>query len=433
MKLTWTQVQWWASLGVLFSASWWWRVFWLKSLPLPPFLMIDTLHFYHFGYFPLVVLVCGAWLLGGARGWEKLLSWRGIWLWLLWQFALWGRITFGKDTLNLEAAIGESTEFFWVVAFVTVLIANPPPLRWVWWALLGGMAFQVLLGFAQTLNQAEIGLAYLSAPLGLKEFDLDTGRSGISVVGAGRFLRPYGVGAHPNLTVGAVVIGFLMGLAVFPRHASLTLLGWWGILLSFSRAALGGTLLGIILILGWRGLTSRRIKPQAHLLASLVGVALLFTALYPHLVLGRLGATPRQTPTFETFSAASRAVYIEQALGLMPQHLWRGVGRGNFAWHSAYLLYCCDDRDLRGDSVHNIYLLAGVEVGLVGLAWFGLLMVGNGLYFLRQAPHLDPIQVGAFAGGVAWLGIGWFDHYPWTQFGHQILFWSCWALLWLKD
>jgi O-antigen ligase len=158
-------------------------------------------------------------------------------------------------------------------------------------------------------------------------------------------------------------------------------------------------------------------------LALCVGLA--FVAFFHPLLLPRVGLQKSASPTFQTSSAAGRAVYQEQALALWAEHRWQGVGLGNFAWHSARLLQY-DWRDLRGDHVHHLYLLAGVETGTIGL---GLFLLSQALTFGllgRRAwrGELDPIGAALAAGVVGWLAIGWFDHYPWTQFGYQLLFWG---------
>jgi hypothetical protein len=440
-RTTWSYLQWAAMLAVLVSAAWWWRVFHLRDLGL------ETFHFYHFGYFSLALLAIVAWLLTGGRGLMPLVGDGALWwLVLLWQLALWGRISIGAEVRNWEVALGESSEFIVVVVFVTAWVANPPP-RWaVLWALTLAMLLQVGLGIGQTFLQGSIGLEDWFGWAGLRELPLDPSQSGTSVIGAERYLRPYGLSAHPNLWVAGVILGFFAALGGFfysatnKRGQALWLgclaLGWWGLWLSFSRAALLGTFLGgLALVLfmalqAWQQKLALPWRKAGMVGAMLLAVTFLFMALYPDLTLGRWRGTVQteggQASTFENFSAASRAVYMEQALDLIPQHLWRGVGRGNFAWESAYLLYCCDDRDLRGDHVHNIYVLAWAEVGLVGLVLWGLaLLYGLGLVCWRGWQGQNSPEALVLLGGVlAWLVIGWFDHYAWTQFGHQLLFWS---------
>ncbi|MBZ0310314.1 MAG: hypothetical protein K8I82_29910, partial [Anaerolineae bacterium] len=114
---------------------------------------------------------------------------------------------------------------------------------------------------------------------------------------------------------------------------------------------------------------------------------------------------------------------------LLDTHRWRGVGIGVFPWESARML--ADDwRDLNGDNVHHIYLLVLVETGIIGFILFMEAMIGGIFLILGRAwrGQLSLESVCLLAGVVAWLAIGWFDHYPVTQMGYQLLFWGSFAV-----
>jgi O-antigen ligase len=159
-------------------------------------------------------------------------------------------------------------------------------------------------------------------------------------------------------------------------------------------------------------------------------VSAVFVGFYAPLLGVRFGVQETQQATFEEYSAASRAVYQEQAVTLIKRHPWVGVGIGNMAWHSAAMLQF-DPRDLRGQPVHNIYLLAWSEVGVIGFALFmGAVFYGIGLTLWRAwGGRLHPYQIGLLGAVLGLLVVGWFDHYLWTQYGHLLIFWGSFAVM----
>lgn len=440
----WNGAQWGATALVFVTATWWWRAFWLRDLGAPQW--IDRLYFIHFGFAVFVIAALLAWLLTGLRGVVRLTeSGNVVVAVLVIQLALWGRISYGADVRNPEIALSYATQLIVVALFTVSLLANPIPMRWAVAALVAGMLLQVSLGLAQTSLQGKLGVQVIQDAIGvnlrLEELRLDPQKSGVSVVEADgvRYLRPYGLSGHPNLMAGGVVLGLCASLGAWLSPAARRwaviagVVGAWGVLLTFSRAVLGGFVLGAMVCVGLWWLLPRPLASRqeiwgavgAMLLTALL-VGAFFVGIYAPLLGVRFGvAHDEVAPTFEDYSAASRAVYREQALALIKQQPWRGVGIGNFAWESAYLLQF-DWRDLRGDNVHNIYLLALAEVGGVGFAFYlGAIVVSLGLILRRaRRGEITPTHLGLASGVVAWLGIGWFDHYAWTQFGFQLLFWG---------
>ncbi len=417
-----------ATVGALLVGAWWWRNFWLRELPAPAWL--TDLYFIHHAITPVLGLAIVAWALAGFPGrWRVgrgLTLWWGVFAALVaWMFLAPGPVR------NADMQLSLSGQWLLIALFVLASLHNGPAPRWIAAALAAGMVLAVGVGLGQVALQSDLGIR---PGLNLKEFRLDPARSGISVVGAERYLRPYGLSAHPNLWVGGVVLGFFAVLPLWayarwrPLAALLSGLAWWGIWLSFSRAALAATVLGLAFFVGLWILRGGLRPPSRVAVAAgvlLLGVALLFAGTYADLLAQRYGLAETETPGFTEFSGAARGVYEEQARALIPAHFWRGVGVGNFAWESAALLR--DDwRDLRGDVVHNVYLLAWAETGLVGLALYLTLIGGALLMGMWRAwrGRLSAVQMALLAGCVAWLAIGYFEHYLWTQLGHQALFWA---------
>ena len=468
MKIpTWLSYPQWLFTALVFlTASWWWRPYWLRDTEwLPAWMRSTDLYFLHFGYTPLLVFALIAWALTGFRGLGSLASGINIfWGLLIIQLALWALISLPPDARNRMVGFAGGVQLMLVMLFALSILANAPPRRVLIGALVGGMLFQAMIGMAQVAVQGDIGVhdvvdERLKTGIELYELRLDPERSGVSVVQSGgvRYLRPYGVSAHPNLLAGVLVMGCLVTLSL-PRRTAATVgvIGVWALLLTFSRAALGALLIGVgvwgVLLflspsnsprkqgedlsplprLRGKGLGERGLVWMQRIAPVIVGAILIvipFMGLYYPLISVRSGAaTEGSTQSVEAMSIASRAVYRDQAVDLIRENPVRGVGIGNFSWESAWLLQ--DDwRDLRGDHVHNIYLLVTAELGIVGFSlWAGAILLGSGAILWRAwQGRLEMAQIGLFAGVIAWLALGWFDHYPWTQFGYLILFWSSYA------
>ncbi len=418
------------SLAIFICGAWWWRNVWLRDLDAP----FSNLYFMHHMVTSLAGLALLAWVLAGLPARWRM--GRGLWLWWAALVALGGWMLFSAgEVLNAGVLQSAAGQWLFLTLFVLASLRNGPPPKWVAGALVAGMVLAGGLGIAQTALQHDLGLRVEG--LNLREFRLDPSESGVSVVGAGRYLRPHGLSAHPNLWAGGMVLGFFAALPLWknPRYrplaALLSGLAFWGIGLSFSRAALGATVVGLgvfagLVVLSGKARAWRRPAMLAGIL--LLGLALIFTGVYADLLAERYGLTTSDAPGFTDYSGASRGVYLAQARDLIPAHFWRGVGAGNFAWESAALLR--DDwRDLRGNAVHHIYYLAWVETGIIGAALYGVGLLGGLLLggWRAYRGRLSPAQMGLLAGCAAWLAIGWFDHYLWTQLGHQLLFWGALA------
>jgi O-antigen ligase len=443
-------VQWAATLLIFFCASWWWRPHWLRDVGVAQANPGDRWYSIHYGIFPLVVIAVLAWVLVGLRGMMRLSNTAGIiWLVFLLQMAVWTRITISGDVRNLDVAIGGATEMLLMTVFIASVLANAPPLRWVIGAICAGMILQAVLGILQTAMQHSVGILDLqSVPvlglLELPELWLDPQLSGVSVlqVDGVRWLRPYGMSAHPNLLAGALAMGLAASLAAWLRPATRSLAAvmtaflWFALLLTFSRGALAGFAVGLgaVVLLWLLGGHLRDKSARTGLLAGVIlalVVGLFFVGLHLSMVRARYGLDDRegQPATLEDMSAASRAVYLEQAKQLINEHTFTGVGIGNFAWESAWMLVN-DPRDLRGNHVHNMYYLILAEIGLIGFGLFmAAILYGVGLTIVRaRRGHMQAGQIALLGGVIAWLAIGWFDHYPWTQLGFRLLFWGAFAV-----
>lgn len=241
---------------------------------------------------------------------------------------------------------------------------------------------------------------------------LDPSVRGASVVQLSdglRILRAYGTLPHPNILGGFVLLSLLGPAGLFlvnkvPNYAALMLfsLGVVLMVLTFSRSAWLGSLASMcVLILKLKYLHGRR-------LFLLVAVFILTAALtlFPlrDQVFTRIS---NATVATEQLSAFGRSWLTEQALDMIRQHPLAGVGVGSFIIELS--MYAIEGAPI--EPAHNIFLLAGAELGIPGLLLFAGLFLSVGmLIFKARTPQA--ILVSATLAGLGIISL--FDHYLWT-------------------
>ncbi|NDJ60138.1 MAG: hypothetical protein GYB67_03385, partial [Chloroflexi bacterium] len=314
---------------------------------------------------------------------------------------------------------------------LAVSCAGPPP-RAVLTVLIVGLVANSVITILQAEHQAWIGLTIL------REFRFSPTTPGVSVILAGdwRYARPYGLLPHPNLLAGSLLIGVLaaatwvLSARRWRRFAGITAvgLGFWALLLTFSRAAWGGLVVGgLIALVSLRPFVQIRALRRSLIAALAVVVIIggLFFAAYQPLLLARVGVGAEAT---EIRSVVDRVIYTELALQAIGESPVLGVGLGNFPQVADDYL-AETSFDLRGDQVHNVLLAAWAELGVIGLVLLLTALISGvvvALRHLRQTDHLADraARIGLLAGVGALFAVGWFDHYPWTILHFQIAWWG---------
>lgn len=277
------------------------------------------------------------------------------------------------------------------------------------------------VALAQFSVQREVGLA------GLGELPLNPGWQGITVLFARdtRWLRAYGLTAHPNL-LGALLAVLL--LLLWPAYGRLR--GWRqaavgmalaagcaGLFVSFSRAAWLGFSAGM---LAWGFWTVKRRQSHAisapcslRFLWPFIPSLLLFLA-YNDLALSRFADL--DSP-IEARSLDERSVDAGIALQLIGDHPWRGVGLGNY---TGYAQAIAPD----ANRVHNAPLLVTAELGLPGgLLWLLLALFPFFITLPSRRPaapsscrSFTPYQLGLW---LAMLLMSQFDTMVWVSSNWQ--------------
>jgi len=384
-----------------------------------------------------LALTLALWGLSGFMGFRKIAQNRrqtlfafavlGLALWsacsVLWAYM---RDTRPDMTWGVVGQVGLMSLFA-----VMVLSIAPHP-RWVALALILGMLAQGIIGALQVTIQDDIGLRFLG------EFRLDPAQGGISVVQAGdvRWLRPYGLTPHPNPYAGYLMVGVLCALGwVMARAMNSTspvrtrliasllvilLFGFYMLLLTFSRGAwLGFSVAGagMLLILTARRMWSRRslIRGLAVFMLFII-VGGIFLTLYHPFILARAGVSDEYV---ERRAVNERAIHLTIAYAAFEDAPVWGVGIGNFPWYATYYLRYEMRVDMKGDNIHNVYLSALAELGIIGLV---LMLAGLGTA-LTTFPK-DPYRLALWGGVIALAVVGLFDHYTWSMLTYSALWWG---------
>jgi len=274
-----------------------------------------------------------------------------------------------------------------------------------------------------------------------------------------KFIRSYGTFPHPNILGAFLFISLITGLYFFlnkkptipfsiPKSLKLSalksldkvrtvkihyiaglLLILIGILVTFSRSAwLVTALLSVGLLTKYflRDCFCRK-NPTAecafksifkYLIPALVTLLVLFTLFYQFI-------PARLCPgNCHDQSATLRSEYADFSKQKILRHnLFLGIGMGQFV----PVFDCLNPKNLPTyniQPVHNFYLLAWSEIGLIGIILLGLFAIKNipNKSFARK----NDLFVFLLAG---FLILGFFDHYFWSLPQGQFIFWIALALL----
>jgi hypothetical protein len=300
-------------------------------------------------------------------------------------------------------------------------------------ALAVGGTFQAILGLLQFFTQhvdasTLFGIAS-HAPADLGAFVVETG--------AGRLLRAYGTLPHPNL-LGAVLVAAILaaigamerchGRARMALAASLPILAA-GLFFTFSRSAwLGLAVASAVFLFGQR----RRIAAAPHTrrvilfsFAAVLVTGMILAGLYRDAVVTRMSASGR----LEQRSVQERGSQMGEAYLVFLAHPLLGIGPGQMPITLA-------DRDTIGregwdyQPVHNVPALITVELGVIGfLAWCAV-VVGAFAASRFRDDERNGYRLAFRSALAALLVMGLFDHYLWSLWIGQSLFWCVIGMLW---
>ena len=319
--------------------------------------------------------------------------------------------------LALSPVVAGYSALRWMLACVLfiALQGSDLPVRGLVTGLLAGAIINAILAVGQVIVQAPLGLP--------GELTLARDVSGAAVVGAERWLRPYGLTFHPNVLGGLLVVGLLMMLPrVFSFHVKiLWWLCWAALLLTVSRSAWIALALTMPLAAGWLFWKAPGLRRSLVITAagSILVAAAVMAPLRP-VFEARLtgGITPSGQPTGVTERSIDERLALQSvALGIIKDRPLSGVGAGNTP-----LAVQSSDVDATPQPIHNLPLLLAAELGAAGGGlWIWLWLAPLAMVMARwRSRRAQPVATlptpWPLTFALAWLAlgiIGLFDFYPW--------------------
>ena len=309
------------------------------------------------------------------------------------------------------------------------------------WPLAMGMVLQAAVGLPQFVLGRSLGLKRLG------EVTVQAGWPGASVVMVGeqRWLRAYGLAQHPNLLGGCLAVMLLVVLGYYLTQVGwrrLPLLAAMGLglatlLLTFSRAAWLGAVLGGVVMLGlslwsrYQGHWSPKPSSLALVAVLFLAIGFAFAAINWPLLQPRLGLTSQGV---EIRSVESRAMEVGAAGQLIQLRPVLGVGIGNYPTALYHLAREAVAAYPDYQPVHNVLLLTSAELGLLGGAlWLALIVAPwMALWWKRGEVHITPWWAGVSGALAALTAVGFFDAYTWSSHQGRLALWLVWGL-WARE
>jgi O-antigen ligase len=294
--------------------------------------------------------------------------------------------------------------------------------------------FQSILAIAQFIKQGSIGIKFVEAGV------YNPNSPGVAnfVLNGEKILRSYGSFPHPNVLAGFLLMAIFCFYGLFLQREFkgnskeikgnlIFLVIVFGLFLTFSRTVIVVFLIGSLVMFLTQILKRMKIIKLFGLF--LVSCILVIIILFPYF-----------KARFFTVSLDEQAIdlrffYNKMALSMIKDKPLLGIGIGNFVNYSKnYETYLRAAGKFVGESkgvpdwvfqpVHNIYLLIGSEIGIIGLlAFLGFIILN--IWRSNLLKEVRPLAL-LFIG---FLIIALADHYFWTLQQGGIMFWLALALV----
>ena len=268
---------------------------------------------------------------------------------------------------------------------------------------IAAMSLQAALGIYQFLSQSSFGNRWL----GLVAHPVWLPGAAVLENTAGRFLRAYGSLPHPNILGGYLVIGLILLVVFRWSNSPLKQSFFWplyslfltALFFTFSRSAWLAWLASFFL-LGYR---------KKQLIIATLAVFLFYSALFYPLLISRVVVIDR----LELVSKAERMSQYHEAWQLIKKNPWLGTGAGQYtlALHRLFP----EKSVWQLQPVHNIFVLALAEWGIIGLALLGLIFLKFFSFFSKAARRVNWLLLTPL------IIIGLFDHYLLSLWSGNIL------------
>lgn len=378
----------------------------------------------------LIIIFTGIRLFGNMEFWQQIIK-KPSWSRRLFVFALgMAMIFFGMYSYAVspvrEVSVQFLSRFIGAICLMICLIKSDLGFKKMSLALWSGGVAQGLLAIWQFFSQSVFGSKWLGLAVH------NASDIGVSVIQTAdeRWLRAYGSFGWPNslgifLAV-VFVLGILLASKFNKKYLPLFLSGqitiMTGLIFSFSRSAWLAVIIGVLTLLIiaiWKKRKEIVLLILKNGIASILLVVVV-VMVYPNLFVNRI----QVGGYLEQLSISERVNQYNIAEKTIFDNLFLGVGPGLYTYYLAdnyepplYGLY---------QPVHNIYLLALAEFGVI---WFVIFMVGLAFLILR----LCKINILFLPLILTLLCFGLFDHYLWTLFTGQVIFFTIFGLILAKD
>lgn len=342
-----------------------------------------------------------------------------------------------------DPVIGLSNLVLAIIAFAYFVIASSWKREKVIMAIIASATIQSLIAWAQFIDQR----IFASTLLGVAEhLPWQLGQSVVMVHGQ-RVLRAYGVLPHPNMLAGLIAIALALVVYQFIRHERqdrtlhdsrmrlkgeiLFLVLFSALLITFSRA---GLMASVILAVGWFGYalaTDRLFQIRGLGRLAVLGMVLFitFNSIAGGIWLSRLGIvfTSGEQQRLESLSTAERLVSFHEAYVVShPRTIIMGLGLGNYIPTLARAIPNLPSYAYQ--PVHAVPVMAVLEIGAIGtalLAWFLSTLLPKGILKRGLKDILEHYPLSLM---ILLASIGLFDHYLWTSYFGQSLWWAVFGL-----
>ena len=308
-----------------------------------------------------------------------------------------------------------SIHFLIIFLFILSLMDNPQVWNLVSFGLSVSLVLQFIIGWCEFALQSTAFLDGFNMQFpGM----FDATYRGVSVVqleNGLRILRAYGTLPHPNILGGLSFLSILGPASLYlekQNRLALILLGFGIILLTltFSRSAwLAFVIFLFVLAAKAKYFNIKRLF--TFLSVSLVSISMIGLTFHD-MVFTRIS---NSTVTTEHISMLGRSWLADQAWSMFKQHPFFGVGIGSFVIELSR-------NTVEGaliEPVHNLFMLAGTELGIIGVLVVAGIFISIG-YYIFQSTTPKAILAGATVSGLGVISL--FDHYQWSVAPGRIMF-----------
>jgi len=324
------------------------------------------------------------------------------------------------SSVQPAVALGMAARLWLTLLFYLFLVNYRSSVHLARSAFLCSLCAQALVALSQVARQSSLGLGAMGEPR------LNPAARGIAVTvfGGHRWLRAYGLTAHPNLLGGlAVVTGLFLAATVTMRRRWLSV-GCVGIVLVCAQSrgaglAAGAGAICLALIAGWRPPSVR--GDAARILGPAAALCIGALAFFARFNLGN---------RLEVQSIRAHLEEVGQALGLILHHPLLGVGANCYPLALGRVVSLAKYAPYGAPVVHNIFLLAGAELGLVGALILIVLFLGPIVCLHRL--QVSQAEVGAAIGLLACAILGLTDFSEWASPGFRVV-WISLLAIWAGD